>query len=90
MNKIFIKYSAELGIVNTNFASTYPPDQIYNFSLRALRLSICNRIKNPDIVKMDQRDIDILTSTIMEINDTKMFIYREALIKYSEVLHYEF
>lgn len=90
MNRIFCKYAAELGIVNTNLASTYPPDELYNFSLRALRLGICDRIKNPDIVKMDQRDIDILTSTIMEINDTKMFIYREALIKYSEVLHYEF
>ena len=90
MYRIFSKYAAELGIVNTNFSAAYPPDEIYNFSLRALRLAICNRIKNSDIVKMDQRDIDILTSTIMEINDIKMFIYREALIKYSEVLHYEF
>ena len=89
MNKILSKYSTELAIVNATFASTYSPSEIYNFSLEALRIAICNRIKNGNIIKMAQRDIDILVDFIMSINDTKMFIYREALIKWSEVLHYE-
>lgn len=89
MNKILNDYSAELAIVNANFCSTYYPSEIYNFSLESLRIAICNRIKNGNIIKMAQRDIDILVDFIMSINDTKMYIYREALIKWSEVLHYE-
>ena len=89
MDKILNDYSAELAIVNANFCSTYSSSEIYNFSLESLRIAICDRIKNGNIIKMEQRDIDILINGVMEINDIKMFIYREALIKWSEVLHYE-
>ena len=89
MYKILNDYSAELAIVNANFCSTYSHTEIYNFSLEALRIAICNRIKNGNIVKMERQDIDILVDFIMSINDTKMFIYCESLIKWSEVLHYE-
>lgn len=89
MYKILNDYSAELAIINANFCSTYSPSEIYNFSLEALRIAICDRIKNGNIIMMAQRDIDILVDFIMQINDTKMYIYREALIKWSEVFHYE-
>lgn len=89
MDNILNNYSTELAIVNANFCSTYSPSEIYNFSLGALRIAICKRIKNGNIIEIEQRDIDILVDFIMSINDTKMFIYREALIKWSEVLHYE-
>lgn len=42
---------------------------------------------NNNIVKMEQKDIDRLIGFIMEFSDAKMIVYREALVKYSEILH---
>ena len=80
-------YATELAMVNANFCSTYLPSEIYGFTNEALRFAISDRIKNNNIVKMEQKDIDILVSFVMDFSDFKMITYREALVKYSEVLH---
>lgn len=80
-------YATELAMINANFCSTYFPSTIYDFTLEDLRTSICNRIKNNNIVKMEKKDINILIGFIMEFSDAKMIAYRDALVKYSEVLH---
>ena len=80
-------YATELAMINANFCSTYFPSTIYDFTLEAFRTSICNRIKNNNIVKMEQKDIDTLIGFISEFSINKMITYREALVKYSEVLH---
>ena len=80
-------YATELAMVNANFCSTYSPSAIYEFTLEYLRISICSRIKLNNIVKMDQKDIDTLIGFILDFSDAKMIAYREALVKYSEVLH---
>ena len=87
MTKTLNDYATELAMINANFCSTYYPSAIYEFTLEYLRISICNRIKLNNIVKMDQKDIDTLIGFIMEFSDAKMITYREALVKYSEVLH---
>ena len=80
-------YATELAMVNANFCLTYLPSEIYGFTLEFLRISICNRIKLNNIVKMDQKDIDTLIGFVLDFSDAKMIAYREALVKYSEVLH---
>ena len=80
-------YATELAMINANFCSTYLPSEIYDFTNEALRISICNRIEHNNIVKMEQKDIDILVSFVMDFSDFKMVAYRDALVKYSEVLH---
>ena len=45
-------YATELAMINANFCSTYFPSEIYDFTLEALRILICNRIMNNNIVKM--------------------------------------
>lgn len=80
-------YATELAMINANFCSTYFPSEIYSFTLEFLRISICNRIKHNNIVKMEQKDINILIGFIMEFSDAKMIAYRDALVKYSEILH---
>ena len=80
-------YATELAMINANFCSTYFPSEIYDFTLEALRILICNRIMNNNIVKMEQKDIDTLIGFVIEFSDAKMIVYREALVKYSEVLH---
>lgn len=87
MTKTLNDYATELAIINANFCSTYSPNAIYEFTLETLRISICNRIEHNNIVKMEQKDIDRLIGFIMEFSDDKMIAYREALAKYSEVLH---
>ena len=80
-------YATELAIVNANFCSTYLPNEIYGFTNEALRFAISDQIKNNNIVKMEQKDIDILVSFVMDFSDFKMITYRDALVKYSEILH---
>lgn len=80
-------YATELAMVNANFCSTYLPSEIYSFTLEFLRFAISDRIKNNNIVKMEQKDIDTLIGFIMEFSNAKIIAYREALAKYSEVLH---
>ena len=80
-------YAKELAMVNANFCSTYLPSEIYSFTNEALRFAISDRIKNNNIVKMEQKDIDILVSFVMDFSDFKMITYRDALVKYSEILH---
>ena len=80
-------YATELAMVNANFCSTYLPSEIYDFTNEALRISICNRIEHKNIVKMEQKDIDILIGFVLDFSDAKMISYRDALVKYSEVLH---
>ena len=87
MTKTLNDYATELAMINANFCSTYYPSAIYEFTLEYLRISICNRIKLNNIVKMDQKDIDTLIGFILDFSDAKMITYREALVKYSEVLH---
>ena len=87
MTKTLNDYSTELAMINANFCSTYYPSAIYEFTLEFLRISICNRIKLNNIVKMDQKDIDTLIGFVLDFSDAKMIAYREALVKYSEVLH---
>ena len=87
MTKTLNDYSTELAMINANFCSTYSPSAIYEFTLEFLRISICNRIKLNNIVKMDQKDIDTLIGFVLDFSDAKMIAYREALVKYSEVLH---
>lgn len=87
ITKTLNDYATELAMINANFCSTYSPGAIYEYSFEALRISICNRIEHNNIVKMEQKDIDRLIGFIMEFSDAKMIVYREALVKYSEVLH---
>ena len=87
MTKTLNDYATEISMVNANFCSTYFPSEIYDFTLETLRILICNRIMNNNIVKMEQKDINILIGFIMEFSDAKMIAYRDALVKYSEVLH---
>ena len=87
MAKTLNDYATELAMINANFCSTYSPNAIYEFTLETLRISICNRIEHNNIVKMEQKDIDILVSFVMDFSDFKMITYRDALVKYSEILH---
>ena len=80
-------YATELAMINANFCSTYLPSEIYDFTLEFLRFAISDRIKNNNIVKMEQKDIDTLIGFVLDFSDAKMIAYREALVKYSEVLH---
>ena len=80
-------YATELAMINANFCSTYSPSAIYEFTLEYLRISICSRIELNNIVKMEQKDIDTLIGFVLDFSDAKMIAYREALVKYSEVLH---
>lgn len=80
-------YATELAMINANFCSTYLPSEIYSFTLEFLRFAISSRVKNNNIVKMEQKDIDILIGFVLNFSDAKMIAYREALVKYSEVLH---
>ena len=88
MTKTLNDYATELAMINANFCSTYSPSAIYSFTLESLRILICNRIMNNNIVKMEQKDIDTLIGFVLDFSDAKMIAYREALVKYSEVLHY--
>ena len=87
MTKTLNDYATELAMINANFCSTYSPSAIYSFTPEFIRISICNRIRLNDIVKMEQKDIDTLIGFVLDFSDAKMIAYREALIKYSEVLH---
>ena len=87
MTKTLNDYGTELAMINANFCSTYSPSAIYSFTLESLRILICNRIMNSNIVKMEQKDIDTLIGFVLDFSDAKMIAYREALVKYSEVLH---
>lgn len=87
ITKTLNDYATELAMINANFCSTYSPNAIYEFTPEYLRISICHRIKLNDIVKMEQKDIDTLIGFVLDFSDLKMIAYREALIKYSEVLH---
>ena len=80
-------YATELAMINANFCSTYSPSAIYSFTPEFIRISICNRIRLNNILKMEQKDIDTLIGFVLDFSDLKMIAYREALIKYSEVLH---
>lgn len=83
-------YAIELAMVNANFCSTYLPNEIYSFTFEALRIVICNRIMNNNIVKMEQKDINTLIGFVLDFSDAKMITYRDALAKYSEILHCQF
>lgn len=87
ITKTLNDYATELAMINANFCSTYSPSAIYSFTPEFIRISICNRIRLNDIVKMEQKDIDTLIGFVLDFSDLKMIAYREALIKYSEVLH---
>ena len=87
ITKTLNDYATELAMINANFCSTYSPNAICEFTPESLRISICNRIKLNNIVKMEQKDIDTLIGFVLDFSDLKMIAYREALIKYSEVLH---
>ena len=87
MTKTLNDYATELAMINANFCSTYSPSAIYSFTPEFIRISICNRIRLNNILKMEQKDIDTLIGFVLDFSDLKMIAYREALIKYSEVLH---
>ena len=87
MTKTLNDYATELAMINANFCSTYSPSAIYSFTPEFIRISICNRIRLNDIVKMEQKDIDTLIGFVLDFSDLKMIAYREALVKYSEILH---
>ena len=87
MTKTLNDYATELAMINANFCSTYSPSAIYSFTLESLRILICNRIMNNNIIKMEHKDIDTLIGFVLDFSDDKMIAYREALVKYSEVLH---
>ena len=87
ITKTLNDYATELAMINANFCSTYSPSAIYSFTPEFIRISICNRIRLNDIVKLEQKDIDTLIGFVLDFSDLKMIAYREALIKYSEVLH---
>ena len=87
ITKTLNDYATELAMINANFCSTYSPSAIYEFTFEFLRISICNRIKLNNIVKMEQKDIDTLIGFVLDFSDAKMITYREDLVKYSEVLN---
>ena len=87
VTKTLNDYATELAMINANFCSTYSPSAIYSFTLESLRILICNRVMNNNIVKMEKKDIDTLIDFVLDFSDAKMIAYREALVKYSEVLH---
>ena len=87
ITKTLNDYATELAMINANFCSTYSPSAIYSFTPEFIRISICNRIRLNNIVKMEQKDIDTLIGFVLDFSDLKMIAYREALVKYSEVLH---
>jgi hypothetical protein len=87
MTKTLNDYATELAMINANFCSTYSPSAIYSFTPEFIRISICNRIRLNNILKMEQKDIDTLIGFVLDFSDLKMIAYREALVKYSEVLH---
>lgn len=87
ITKTLNDYATELAMINANFCSTYSPSAIYDFTLEFLRFAISSRIKNNNIVKMEQKDIDTLIGFVLDFSVNKMITYREALVKYSEVLH---
>lgn len=87
MTKTLNDYATELAMINANLCSTYSPSVIYSFTPEFLRISICIRIRLNHIVKMEQKDIDTLIGFVLDFSDYKMIAYREALVKYSEVLH---
>lgn len=87
MTKTLNDYATELAMINANFCSTYSPSAIYSFTPEFIRISICNRIRLNNIIKMEQKDIDTLIGFVLDFSDLKMIVYREALVKYSEVLH---
>ena len=87
MTKTLNDYATELAMINANFCSTYSPSAMYSFTLESLRILICNRVMNNNIVKMEKKDIDTLIGFVLDFSDAKMIAYREALVKYSEVLH---
>ena len=87
MKKTLNDYATELAMINANFCSTYSPSAIYSFTPEFIRISICNRIRLNNILKMEQKDIDTLIGFVLDFSDLKMIAYREALVKYSEVLH---
>lgn len=87
ITKTLNDYATELAMINANFCSTYSPSAIYSFTPEFIRISICNRIRLNNILKMEQKDIDTLIGFVLDFSDLKMIAYREALIKYSEVLH---
>lgn len=87
ITKTLKDYATELAMINANFCSTYLPSEIYDFTLEFLRFAISDRIKNNNIVKMEQKDIDTLIGFVLDFSDAKMIAYRDALVKYSEVLH---
>lgn len=87
ITKTLKDYATELAMINANFCSTYLPSEIYDFTLEFLRFTISDRIKNNNIVKMEQKDIDTLIDFVLDFSDAKMIVYREALVKYSKVLH---
>ena len=87
MTKTLNDYATELAMINANFCSTYSPSAIQSFTAEFIRISICNRIRLNNIVKMEQKDIDTLIGFVLDFSDAKMIAYREALVKYSEVLH---
>lgn len=87
MTKTLNDYATELAMINANFCSTYLSSEIYCFTLESLRVMICNRIMNNNIIKMEKKDINTLIGFVMEFSDVKMIAYRDALVKYSEVLH---
>ena len=87
ITKTLNDYAKEIAMINANFCSTYSPSAIYSFTLESLRILICNRIMNNNIVKMEKKDIDTLIGFVLDFSDAKIIAYREALVKYSEVLH---
>lgn len=87
MTKTLNDYATELAMINANFCSTYSPSAIYGFTLESLRVLICNRIMNNNIIKMEKKDMDTLIGFVLDFSDAKMIAYRDALVKYSEVLH---
>lgn len=87
ITKTLNDYATELAMINANFCSTYFPSEIYDFTLEFLRFAISDRIKNNNIVKMEQKDMDTLIGFVLDFSDAKMIAYRDALVKYSEVLH---
>lgn len=87
ITKTLKDYATELAMINANFCLTYLPSEIYDFTPEFLRFAISDRIKNNNIVKMEQKDIGTLIDFVLDFSDAKMIVYREALVKYSEVLH---
>ena len=87
ITKTLNDYATELAIINANLCSIYSTSAIYEFTLETISIFICNRIEHNNIVKMEQKDIDTLIGFVLDFSDAKMIAYREALVKYSEVLH---